>query len=308
MAEGWIDVPFEVQKPQHGSRVDAFLTARLHRYSRAEVQRLVAAGRVLLRGRSAKPSSRVADGDLVIVRYPKREDPPPLVERLDVLHEDEWLLAVDKPAGVLSHPTDKVLSNAVTSILKRQRPGLIPRLAHRLDRETSGVLLLSKDAETARLLSRLFIARGVEKEYIAVVLGRVEWESRLVEAAIGREGGEIKVRQAVGHGQAAVTEFTRLSAGPEFSLVSARPRTGRLHQIRVHLASLGHPVVGDKLYIGAGESYMKAVRRELTESDVAALGAPRQMLHARRLRLPHPRTGRPLEISSPPPTDFLKFR
>lgn len=303
-AQGWIDVRFQVQKPQHGQRVDAFLAARLHRYSRAEVQRIVAEGRVLLRGRAAKAASRVADGEIVVVRYPKREEPPALVDKLEVLYEDESLLAVDKPAGVLSHPTDKVFANTVTSLMKNQRPELVPRLAHRLDRETSGVLLLSKDVTTAGALYRLFLSRQVRKEYLAVVLGRVEWRSKLVDAPIGREGAEIRVRQAVGEGQSAVTEFELVEAGETFSLVRARPRTGRLHQIRVHLASLGHPVAGDKLYIGAGESYMKAVRKELKDEDLTALGASRQLLHAHRLTLPHPATKEPLEIVAPVPADF----
>jgi 23S rRNA pseudouridine1911/1915/1917 synthase len=305
VAEGWVEVRFDVQKPQHGLRVDSFLAARLHSYSRAEVQKIVAAGRVLLRGRPAKAASRVASGEVVLVRYPKHDEPPVQVERLEVLYEDESLLAVDKPAGVLSHPTSKVVDNTVTSLLAKQRPGVVPRLAHRLDRETSGVLLLSNDAKTAGALYRLFLDRKVRKEYLAVVLGRVEWRSRLVDAPIGREGAEIRVRQAVGEGQSAVTEFELIEAGEVFSLVRARPRTGRLHQIRVHLASLGHPVAGDKLYIGGGESYMKAVRKELKEEDLSALGAARQLLHARRLTLPHPKDGRSLEITAPPPADFL---
>src|SRR5207302_932097 len=115
-----------------------------------------------------KASARVSAGDSVLVRYPRREEPPPVVESLDVLYEDERLIAVDKPAGVLSHPTDKVHANSVTSILQKQRPGLTPRLAHRLDRETSGVLLLAKDGPAAAALFRSFVARHVEKEYLAV--------------------------------------------------------------------------------------------------------------------------------------------
>lgn len=300
----WVEVPFEVQKPQDGQRVDAFLAARLHRYSRSEVQRVVAEGRVFVRGKAAKASTRVADGETVIVRYPKRDEPPAKVDRLDVLYEDEWLLAVDKPAGVLSHPTDKVVANTVTSVLKTQRPGMVPRLAHRLDRETSGVLLLAKDVETSRALAEAFLSRRVEKEYLAVVLGRVAWRTKTVDEPIGREDAEIKVRQAVGEGSSAVTDFTLVEARDDLSLVSARPRTGRLHQIRVHLAHLGHPVAGDKLYIGAGEAYMKAVKRELTAEDVAALGADRQLLHARRLTLTHPGTKKKLVIEAPLPADF----
>lgn len=304
-ADVWVEVPFEVQKPQDGQRVDAFLAARLHKYSRVEVQRVVAEGRVFVRGRAAKASTRVADGDVVVVRYPRREEPPASIETLEVLLEDEWLLAVNKPAGVLSHPTDKIVANTVTSVLKAMRPGMVPRLAHRLDRETSGVLLLAKDAETSRLLADAFVERRIEKEYVAVVLGRVDWETKTVDAPIGREDAEIKVRQTVGDdGSAAVTEFTRLAVRDDISLVAARPKTGRLHQIRVHLAHLGHPVAGDKLYIGQGEAYLKAVRGELTQADKDALGADRQLLHARRLSLVHPRTGAGLVLEAPAPADI----
>lgn len=321
---GWIEVPFEVPGDHAGSRLDAYLAKRLHRYSRAEVQRLIAngrvaiatrhagkegspAGRVSLREWAAKAAARVGPGDRIVVRYPRREEPPPRHERLAVLFEDRWLVAVNKPGDLLSHPTDKVVRGAATSILREQFGGARLHLAHRLDRETSGVLLLAKDPATARGLTDAFTARRVAKEYLALVKGRVAFESRRVELALGREGREIKVRQAVSaSGQPAATEFRRLSAGEEASLVLAAPKTGRLHQIRVHLAHLGHPVLGDKLYAGDGTAYMKAVRRELTEGDVAALGAARQMLHAWRLALEHPATGAALTLVATPPEDFLR--
>lgn len=303
-AQVWVEVPFEVQKPQDGQRVDAFLAARMHRYSRAEIQRIVAEGRVFVRGRAAKPATRVANGDVVIIRYPKTDDPPASVDKLEILYEDEHLLIIDKPAGVLSHPTDKVHANTVTSLLKSMRPDMVPRLAHRLDRETSGVLMLAKDAETAKRLYEAFVARRIKKEYLAVVLGKVEWAKTSVDLPIGREDEEIKVRQKVGEGAEAVTDFERVVAREDLSLVRALPKTGRLHQIRVHLAHLGHPVAGDKLYIGEGAAYMKAVKRELTAEDLTALGADRQLLHAWKLRLKHPVTGEALELVSPLPADF----
>lgn len=300
----WVDVPFEVQKPQDGWRVDAFLARRLQRYSRAAVQKMIDASQVTLNGRAVKAATRIASGQTVVVRYPRREEPPPSVERLDVLFEDDWLLAVDKPAQVLSHPTDKIVENAVTSILRKQLPGLTLHLLHRLDRETSGALLLAKDPRTARVMGEAFEGRGVQKTYCALVAGRVEWESKVVDLPIERaEGHEIKVRQSAGRGAAAITEFRRQAAG-DVSLVEARPKTGRLHQIRVHLAHAGHPVLGDKLYTGEGEYYMKAVRKELTEADLGALGAPRQMLHARRLELTHPVNGTALSVAAPLPADF----
>ncbi|MCX5796493.1 MAG: RluA family pseudouridine synthase [Elusimicrobia bacterium] len=306
-AGAWVEVPFEVQKPQDGLRLDSYLAARLHRYSRSQVQRLIDAGRVFLRGKTVKPATRVASGETVFIRYPRHEELPCLHEELPVLYEDEVLLAVDKPAPLLCHPTDKIQNNTVTSVLKKQFPGLRLHLAHRLDRETSGVLLLAKDPGTTRRLAAHFISRQVKKEYLALVAGEVSWRRQTVDAPLGKEGLEIKVRQAVGAGAEARTEFELLACGAGLSLVLARPLTGRLHQIRVHLAHLGHPVLGDKLYTGKGELYMKAVRKSLTEADLAKLGAPRQMLHAQRLRLPHPETGRELSVTAPLPEDFRRL-
>ncbi len=302
---GWVEVPFEVQKPRSGLRLDRFLADRLRGYSRSRVQDIIAQGRVFLRSKTAESSDRVRHGDVVLIRYPQRQQAPPIEERLAPIYEDTWLLAVNKPAGMLSHPTDTVLRNCVTSVLKAQHPAWTPRLAHRLDRETSGVLLLAKDAGTARDLTEQFTRRLVRKQYLAIVLGRVPFSRRLVELPLGREGLGIKVRQRVADaGASAATEFRRLAAAGDHSLVSAIPRTGRLHQIRVHLAAIGHPVVGDKLYTGGGEFYLKACRHAWAPEDASSLGAERQMLHARRLRLRHPATGSPLTITAPLPQDF----
>lgn len=302
--DGIVEVPFRVFHPFGGLRVDAFLSKRLHKYSRAQVQKLITNGQVFMRGKTAKASARVADGETVTVRYARKEDPPARHLSLPVLHEDEEVLIVNKPGDVLSHPTDKTLNNSVTEILRKQFPGQKLHLAHRLDRETSGVLVLAKSPEAARALFVQFKGRETAKEYLALVSGRVAWKRKTVDCPIGREGGEIKVRQAPGGGQTAVTEFECLASAETASLILARPRTGRLHQIRVHLAYLGHPVLGDKLYINNGEAYMKAVRRELAERDLQILGAPRQMLHAFRLSLRQPRTGAPLTVEAPPPPDF----
>ncbi|MDD5657919.1 MAG: RluA family pseudouridine synthase [Elusimicrobia bacterium] len=300
----WVEVPFAVQKPLDGLRADRFLAARLHRYSRSQVQRLIAAGRVSLDGRPVKAATRLAAGRTVLIRYPRHEELPCPHEELPILHEDERLLVVDKPAPLLCHPTDRVHNNTATSILKRQFPGRRLHLVHRLDRETSGALLLAKDAAAARFLAGCFTARRVRKEYLALAWGRPAWRREVVDVPLGRELGEIKVRQRSGTGVCAVTEFELLAAGAGLCLVLARPKTGRLHQIRVHLAHLGHPVLGDKLYTGSGELYLKAVRKTLTEADLQRLGASRQMLHARRLVFPHPDGGREFSVACPPPADF----
>ena len=302
-SEESVEVFFRVLKDHRGMRLDAYLAARLHKYSRARVQKIIDEGRVTLRGRSAKAATKVVADETIVIRYPRANEPPSPHHTLPLLFQDECLVIVNKPGGVLSHPTDKILNNTVTTILTRQL-GRKVHLAHRLDRETSGALVLALDLEAARSLFDQFIARTIEKEYLAVVAGEVPWTSRTVDAPIGPEGGEIRVRQAVGAGAPAITDFTRLATDGRLSLLSARPKTGRLHQIRAHLAHLGHPVVGDKLYIGAGEIYMKAVRREIVPGDLASLGAHRQLLHAWKISLDHPRTGKRLFIEAPVPADF----
>ena len=306
MSEAFVEVPFEVQKPQDGQRLDAYLAARLQRYSRAEVQKLISAGRVFLRGRAAKSSARVAAGETVLIRYPQRDEPASDHAALPVIFESDRLLAINKPGGVLSHPTDKTLKNAATTILRAQFPDLKLHLLHRLDRETSGVLMFAKDPRTARSLGAAFFARETAKVYLAIAQGRVAWDEMELDIPLDRQGGEIRVRQKAGKGQPALTVFERLAASDRGSLVLARPKTGRLHQIRVHLAHLGHPIVGDKLYIGDGEVYMKAVRRELEDSDLESLGAKRQMLHALSLSFPDPeRPERAITVEAPPPQDFM---
>ncbi|MBI5597792.1 MAG: RluA family pseudouridine synthase [Elusimicrobia bacterium] len=306
---GFIEVRFEVREAPAaaGGRLDRFLAARIKGTTRAAAQRMLDEGRVRVEGRPGAPraATRVALEDSVVVLYPRRFDPPADVERLTVLHEDASLLVVDKPAGVLSHPTDKAAHNSVTEILKGQFPRAVFHLAHRLDRETSGVLVLAKDAASARSLQEQFERRETAKEYLALVSGRPDWTETVVDLPLAGAGGDIRVRQAGSpDGYPALTEFRVESAGADRALVRCRPRTGRLHQIRVHLAHLGHPILGDLLYRGGGELYLKAVARTLTPQDREASGAPRQMLHARSLTLRHPGTGAPLTVEAPLPADF----
>ena len=300
--------PWEARAGPHkrSPNRDAYLTSRLHRYSRKEVQNIIASGRVFLRGRSAKPASRVAAGETIIICYPRREEPPCLHETLPILYEDEYILAVNKPGDLLSHPTDQILLNSVTSILSRQFKGRSLHLVHRLDRETSGVLLFAKNPDSARALSDQFSQRLIEKEYLAIVSGAVSWKEIKVDLPLGKEGLEIKVRQTAGQGLPAITEFHRQDANQGFSLVRALPKTGRLHQIRVHLAQMGHPVLGDKLYTGKGEIYMKAVRKEMGLKDLQFLGAKRQMLHSWKLTMRHPKSEQKTALVAPLPQDFLE--
>ena len=302
----WIEVPFRALKEHDGLRLDTFLAARLGRkYSRVAVQKLIDEGLVSRAARPVKASARVGAGETVTIRYPRVQEPPVPHETMQILFQDERIAVISKPGGTLSHPTDKVLHNTVTHLLSKQL-GRKVYLAHRLDRETSGTMVLALDVDAARSLYEQFVAHGVKKEYLAVVFGAVEWDRKIVDAPLGEEGRGIRVRRAVGgaNGQEAVTEFRRIKTDGRLSLVSALPRTGRLHQIRAHLAHLGHPLVGDKLYCGDGEVYMKAVRKEVSRADLDSLGADRQLLHAWRLSFKHPEDGRPLDFEAPVPADF----
>ncbi len=305
-ATDWIEVPFRALKEHGGLRLDSFLAARLgKKYSRGAVQKLIDDGLVTRTARPVKASARVSEGETVLIRYRRVAEPPVPHETMPVLYQDDDIVVISKPGGTLSHPTDKVLHNTVTHLLSKQL-GRKVYLAHRLDRETSGAMVLALTVPAARSLYEQFVGRGVQKEYLAVVFGEVAWSERLVDAPLGEEGKAIRVRRAVGgaNGQSAVTEFRRLATDGRLSLVSATPRTGRLHQIRAHLAYLGHPLVGDKLYCGEGEVYMKAVRKEVSRADLDALGADRQLLHAWKLSFRHPVDGRPLAFEAPVPADF----
>jgi 23S rRNA pseudouridine1911/1915/1917 synthase len=302
----WIEVPFRVLKEHEGRRLDAFLAERLgKKYSRMAVQKLIDDGLVSRATRPVKASARVGEGETVLIRYPRVEEPPVPHETMPLLYQDEQIVVISKPGGTLSHPTDKVQFNTVTYLLSKQL-GRKVYLAHRLDRETSGTMVLALDVDAARSLYEQFVAHGVKKEYLAVVFGAVAWTETVVDAPLGEEGKAIRVRRAVGgaNGQSAVTEFRRLATDGRLSLISAMPRTGRLHQIRAHLAHLGHPLVGDKLYCGDGEVYMKAVRKEVSRADLDALGADRQLLHAWRLSFKHPGDGRAITFEAPVPADF----
>lgn len=317
LAQTWVWVPFEVEKQFDGYRIDRFLARRLQSYSRSEVQKILEGARVVKRGRPVRASSKVRAGDKIQIAYLRRPEPP-LAEdaALPVLYEDEDLLVVNKPAGLLSHPTDKIVSNTVLGVLRHSRRDLKKlHLLHRLDRETSGVLTLAKNPEAARRWASAMEAHQMQKEYLTVVQGRITSTEGVIDWSIGREGGDIKVRQWINTPDAipAVTKYRVMSffqSGSkqvERSVVRVFPLTGRLHQIRVHFAALGHPVLGDILYHGQGELYLKMIREGLTEQDRLSLGCSRLALHAVSLTFSHPFNGQKLRVEAPVPDDLASL-
>lgn len=295
-------------------RLDRFLQQRIPKLSRRRIQEAIA-GRVEAPGHgAARPATRLRPGDTVIVRraVPPDEDEPDL--ELAILHQDDHLVMVDKPAGILSHPSRHASKRSVTYLLGRRIGGPI-HLAHRLDRETSGVMAVARSAAAARAVAAQ-MARAVpgaapaRKRYLAVVWGEMPPGGGVVDLPIGKAPrSAVYVKRGVDHGSGrpARTEYQVEARGGGFTLLTVRLLTGRRHQIRVHLSELGHPVVGDKLYGPAESHYLRFIQEGFDERMRRELLTERHMLHAAWLRLEHPAGGKAVEASAPIPADMAEF-
>ncbi len=290
---------FTVPTEAEGQRLDRWLAVHL-KISRSRIQQLIRQGFVTVDGRPGKPSSPLAAGARVEVHTPATVSRGLEPERLElsILYEDEDLVVVDKPSGLVVYPgagnTRGTLlqgllhGRTLASVGAPERPGVV----HRLDKETSGAIVFAKSDLAYYELIRQFKERQVEKIYLALVHGWVRGDRGIVEAPIGRarhERRRMEVR--CWGGRPATTEWRVLVRLREATLLLVRPQTGRTHQIRVHLTSIGHPIVGDPLY----------GRKNRTPP------APRMMLHAWKLRLTHPRTGQSLEFTAPLPAPFQPY-
>lgn len=321
-----IDAPFRatvtVDKYLSGCRVDTLLARHFRSYTSWRMHRLVRAGHVTVNGEVADPKRRVFTGQSVTVVL--IEPPDDLIPAepipLGVLYEDESLIVVDKPPGLIVHPCGETprgtLTNAVQWHLDQASPlkGLQkPGVVHRLDRDTSGVIVLAKDHLSHRMLSLQFQRGRVAKGYVALVEGVMASDSGVIDLPIGRVPGcssaLMTARADALDARPSRTAYEVLERLPHHTLVKARPRTGRLHQIRVHLAALGHPVVGDEYYAPFGE--LKPSRPPLLP-DGTRPGSPisphipRHALHAAELSLSHPVSNEWLTFETPLPADMTQ--
>jgi len=295
MSEETFTAPLE----DEGERLDRWLTAQLVGRSRAEIQRLIRMKKILVNGETAKPSRLLRSGDRVVVELPppgpSAPEPEPLP--LKIIYEDGEIIVVEKPVGLVTHPAPGhprgTLVNGLlyhcrlAEAADRMRPGIVQRL----DRETSGVLVAAKTGKAYRSLVEQFKHGEVEKRYLALVYGVIAEDEGLIELPLGRDPLRRERVRVRAEGKRAITEFSILKRfeDQDKTLVKVRPRTGRMHQIRVHFSYIGHPVVGDPKYGRRGD------------------WAERMMLHAFELAIWHPRTGRRVKFTAPPPEEFIPW-
>jgi 23S rRNA pseudouridine1911/1915/1917 synthase len=286
----------EIEVEGRPGRLDA-VVAEATGLPRADVQRAIAAGAVYVDGEARPKSHRLRGGERIVVEMPTRAGPAPEPGGVSIRYEDEHLMVVAKPAGMITHPTptrrsgtlvNRLLGMGVplSSVGGEDRPGIV----HRLDAGTSGLLIVAKDDRTHRALSELLSSRRVERRYLALVRGSVDDPSFSVEAPVHRVRGRMVLRRPTG--RQAETAFRVIEILPrDVTFLEARPRTGRTHQIRLHLAAIGHPILGDRTYGGGGE-------------DSRRLGLDRPFLHAQGLSFDHPVSGRRIEVEEPLPEDL----
>ena len=292
-----------------GARLDAWLAGASPELSRARIQALIREGRGTVAGQPARPSARVRTGQEVVLDVPPpvRAVPEPEDIPLTVVYEDEDLLVIDKPAGLVVHPGPGTPRGTLVNALLGQvrdlsgvggvlRPGIV----HRLDKGTSGLLLVAKNDAAHRDLALQVAGRTVEKEYLALVLGVPRTREGEVDAPIGRDPRDRKRMSVVAtRGREARSTWRLLETLDGAALLRVRIHTGRTHQIRVHLASLGHPVAGDATYGGTRTPSSRSAA-----ARAALLGLTRPALHAAHLALRHPRSGERLSLESPLPPDL----
>lgn len=309
-------IEHDVKLKVEGMRLDQYLVGHFPDFSRTQLKKAIDAGAVFVNGETAKPGQRLRNGDHLVIGLPEvrviEATPEPIP--LNILYEDEWLALIDKPPDMVVHPAranwSGTLSNALAYHFRNlsllggaYRPGIV----HRLDRDTSGVILVAKEEQTHRELSMQFEVRKIFKEYAAITAGVLDRDSDYIEGRIARHNID-RVKMMVTDddddedAKDACSFYEVVERFRGFTFVKVQPKTGRTHQIRVHLASVGCPVLADKVYGGRDEIRLSDLVGDLSEPDEVLL--TRQALHAYRLRFLHPRKKEWMEIVAPLPAEF----
>ena len=295
-------------------RLDVYLSTHLEKISRSRLQKLIENKNISVNGAPVKASYAVHGDDVIDVILPKPEPSDAVAEdiELDIVYEDEYLLVINKDAKMVVHPAFGNKSGTLVNALLHHCDNLSgiggvmrPGIVHRLDKGTSGLLVVAKDDYTHQFLSNQFSSRTVEREYHAVIWGHFREKSGRIEGNIARSMKDrTKMVLAADRGKEAATNYSVVEEFPLASLISLRLETGRTHQIRVHMASKGHPVLGDRTYGGRSKqlSSLNQIRQKLALNLLRIM--PRQALHARTLGFTHPKTSRRMRFDSELPMDM----
>lgn len=311
-------IDISVKRKQEGVRLDQYLVTVFTGHSRSVIQKVIDALAVTVNGAAAKASYKVRNGDQIRIWLPEPTHDAPVPEDipLEVLYDDEFLAVINKPADMVVHPAKGHWSGTLVNALRFHygqlsdlsgdyRPGIV----HRLDRDTSGVILVAKEEMTHRDLSYQFEHRKIFKEYLAITQGVIDRDSDYIEARIGKHPHD-RVKMAVTDeddedSKEACSYYEVIERFQGFSFCRIQPRTGRTHQIRVHLASIGCPVLADRAYSGRDALRLADLVPDLDPAADEVL-MPRQALHAGRLRFHHPRLRQMIEAEAPLPPEFQR--
>lgn len=294
-------------------RLDVYLTHQIENATRNKVQQAIAGGNVLINGKCVKSSYPVSPSDVIEVTLPRppRSEAQPENIPLDIVHEDEHLLVVNKRAGMVTHPAygnyTGTLVNALlhhSNRLSTLNTGLRPGIVHRLDKDTSGLLVVAKTNQAHSFLARQFAKHTIEREYWAIVWGPFKERSGLIEANLGRSKKDRKKVSVTSQGKPAATEFAVIKRLDFLSLVKLKLRTGRTHQIRVHLSHIGHPVFGDPTYGGRSSTWGGLEAKKAQRAANLLKIVSRQALHAKTLGFVHPATRELVRFNSDLPDDM----
>lgn len=305
---------FTITKPDAGKRIDIYLTQVLAGLSRSQIQKLITDEKVLVKGTGVSKNTRLSENDIVEVFEPsitnsshiKPQDVP-----FSILYEDEYLIAVNKPAGVVVHPGngnhDGTLVNGLVKKIESlsdgfnsERPGIV----HRLDKETSGVLIVAKTNQSHAIMASLFQNRTIEKKYVGFCIGTPSEYTGVIDLPLDRSRHDPLKRAPSPQGKTSVTEYQVIQSKCGISAISFKPRTGRTHQIRVHASAKGFPIVGDKLYGGGSDRLLRINPLDRVFAYSILKCFERHALHAFSISFVHPFSNKRMEIVAPIPDDF----